>query len=158
MFLVDTRMRPSPFPSDRHWYFSLLSSTSSRLLHHYQSLLHGFSTSLTPSQARAIGDHRAVVAVSPDSLLRPHTTRSPSFLYLDLPGSQLSALSHRGSAAVNGFIDTGIWPERPSFSDRVLDPPPRRWRSECEEGPGFNRSHCNRKYPPYPSPPATRPR
>ncbi|CAL9081595.1 unnamed protein product, partial [Musa acuminata var. zebrina] len=112
MFLVDTRMRPSPFPSDRHWYFSLLSSTSSRLLHHYQSLLHGFSTSLTPSQARAIGDHRGVVAVSPDSLLRPHTTRSPSFLGLDLPGSQLSALSHRGSAAVNGFIDTGIWPER----------------------------------------------
>ncbi|CAL9063981.1 unnamed protein product [Musa banksii] len=145
MFLVDTSLRPSPFPSDRHWYSSLLPSTSSRLFHHYQSLLHGFSASLTPSQARAIGEHRGVVAVSPDSLLRTHTTRSPSFLCLDLRGSRLSALSHRGSAAVIGFIDTGIWPERPSFSDRGLGPPPRRWRGECEEGPGFNRSHCNRK-------------
>ncbi|CAL9072459.1 unnamed protein product, partial [Musa textilis] len=131
----------SPFPSDRHWYSSLLSSTTSRLLHHYQ---HRFSASLTPSQARAIGDHRGVVAVSPDSL-RPHTTRSPSFLGVDLPVSRLSARSHRSSAAVIGFIDTGIWPERPSFSDRGLGLPPRRWRGECEEGPGFNRSHCNRK-------------
>ncbi|XP_008776077.1 subtilisin-like protease SBT1.5 [Phoenix dactylifera] len=151
--LVDPQYKPLLFPSHLGWYCSLLptttssSSSSSSLIHVYETLLHGFSVALTPSQASRIEKSRGILAVQPDALLRPHTTRSPSFLGLDLPASRLSALSRGGSGAVIGVVDTGIWPEHPSFSDRdlALGPAPRRWRGECEEAPWFNRSNCNRK-------------
>ncbi|WOK98296.1 hypothetical protein Cni_G07006 [Canna indica] len=144
IFLVDPKLKPSAFVSHVHWYSSLLP-ISSQLLHHYHSLLHGFSASLTASEATSIGGRRGIVAITPDSVVRPLTTRSPSFLGLDRPVSRLSALSCGGSTVVIGFVDTGIWPERPSFSDHGLDPPPRRWQGECEESARFNTSSCNRK-------------
>lgn len=145
IFLVDPKHKPSPFVSHSHWYSSLLP-TSSPVLHHHHSLFSGFSAArLTVSQARSVGRCQGVVAALDDYLLRPHTTRSPSFLGLDLPASRLSATSDGGSAAVIGVVDTGIWPERPSFSGADLGPLPRRWQGRCDQGAGFNRSQCNRK-------------
>lgn len=46
---------------------------------------------------------------------------------------------------VIGVLDTGVWPERRSFSDRNLPPVPATWRGECETGPGFSASACNKK-------------
>lgn len=86
-----------------------------------------------------------ILAVYPDYILHLHTTRSPSFLGLDRPNSPLTNLSHDGSDTIIGILDTGIWPERRSFSDRHLGPIPTRWRGECEEGDGFVGSSCNRK-------------
>ncbi|XP_010913842.1 subtilisin-like protease SBT1.5 [Elaeis guineensis] len=145
--LVDPQSKPLLFPSHLGWYRSLLPASSSSLIHVYETLLHGFTVPLTPSQASRIEKSRGILAVQLDALLHPHTTRSPSFLGLDPPASRLSALSRGGSDTVIGVVDTGIWPEHPSFSDRdlTLSPAPRRWRGECEEGPGFNRSNCNRK-------------
>ncbi|XP_074568709.1 subtilisin-like protease SBT1.6 [Curcuma longa] len=145
IFLVDPKQKPSPFVSHSHWYSSLLP-TSATVVHHHHSLFNGFSAArLTVSQARSVGRCHGVVAALDDYLLRPHTTRSPSFLGLDLPASRLSATSYGGSAAVIGVVDTGIWLERPSFSGRGLGPLPRRWQGRCDQGAGFNRSKCNRK-------------
>lgn len=44
-----------------------------------------------------------------------------------------------------GVLDTGIWPERPSFSDEGLSPVPSGWKGKCVTGPGFPKSLCNRK-------------
>ncbi|CAL9230481.1 unnamed protein product, partial [Arabidopsis halleri] len=44
-----------------------------------------------------------------------------------------------------GVFDTGIWPERRSFSYLNLGPIPKRWRGVCESGARFGPRNCNRK-------------
>ncbi|KAG6600973.1 hypothetical protein SDJN03_06206, partial [Cucurbita argyrosperma subsp. sororia] len=46
------------------------------------------------------------------------------------------------SNIVVGVLDTGIWPESPSFNDEGLDPPPKEWKGTCQISPDFQ---CNRK-------------
>ncbi|MCD7468781.1 hypothetical protein HAX54_007259 [Datura stramonium] len=41
-----------------------------------------------------------------------------------------------------GFIDTGIWPESPSFSDTKMPPVPTGWKGQCQSGEAFNASVC----------------
>ncbi|CAN0854444.1 Subtilisin-like protease SBT4.3 [Linum grandiflorum] len=47
-----------------------------------------------------------------------------------------------GSDIVVGMIDTGVWPELPSFDDRGLGPPPTKWKGVCKGGLNFT---CNNK-------------
>ncbi|CAA7398704.1 unnamed protein product [Spirodela intermedia] len=150
--LVDPSSKPSLFPAHLSWYSSILSSSSSSSsppslhIHVYSTILHGFSARLTPAEARGVRASAGVLAVRPDALLRPLTTRSPTFLGLDSPWSSISQLSDLASDSVVGVIDTGIWPESPSFADSGdLGPAPHRWKGECEDGPGFNRSSCSGK-------------
>ncbi|KAG2399147.1 Subtilisin-like protease [Vigna angularis] len=42
-------------------------------------------------------------------------------------------------------FDTGIWPERQSFSGRDLGPVPAKWKGECVAGKSFPATSCNRK-------------
>jgi hypothetical protein len=41
-------------------------------------------------------------------------------------------------------INTGIWPESPSFRDTDMPPVPRGWKGHCQKGEAFNASSCNR--------------
>ncbi|KAL8487663.1 hypothetical protein ACS0TY_023670 [Phlomoides rotata] len=44
-----------------------------------------------------------------------------------------------------GVVDSGIWPESPSFNDAGMSEIPARWKGSCQEGDGFNSSLCNKK-------------
>ena len=65
-----------------------------------------------------------------------------------------------GEDVIIGVIDTGIWPEHPSFSDqadladrpgnigkrtRVYGPPPAVWHGTCQAGEQFSQDDCNNK-------------
>ncbi|CAK9310792.1 unnamed protein product [Citrullus colocynthis] len=55
---------------------------------------------------------------------------------------QVSRVPSVESDIIVGVIDTGIWPESPSFLDRGYGPPPPKWKGSCEVSPQFS---CNNK-------------
>ncbi|KAA8549133.1 hypothetical protein F0562_000817 [Nyssa sinensis] len=115
-------------------------------LHVYKTVFHGFSARLTTQQAEELKKRPGVLAVLPDRVRQIQTTRSPEFLGLatSTPAGLLVE-SDSGSNVIIGVLDTGIFPERRSFSDEGLGPVPSHWRGECIEGEKFPQSLCNKK-------------
>lgn len=155
---VDIDSKPTIFPSHEHWYVSKVAAVKGLitdekklgavkddvLIHVYNTVFHGFSTNLTAEQAEKLDMSHGVLAVIPDRVRQLHTTRSPQFLGLR-PNGGLWPESDYGSDLVVGLLDTGIWPERKSFSDHGLGPVPKNWKGECQEGMGFSKNLCNKK-------------
>ncbi|KAI0509833.1 hypothetical protein KFK09_010430 [Dendrobium nobile] len=76
---------------------------------------------MSPSAAAALLAASSVVAILPEQVRHLDTTRSPQFLGLKSSDSSgLLAETDFGSDLVIGVINTGIWPERRSFSDSGL--------------------------------------
>ncbi|XP_072978209.1 subtilisin-like protease SBT1.5 [Typha angustifolia] len=152
---MDRDAKPSVFPTHAHWYeTSVLAAygggatwpPGGPLIHTYSSVFHGFSARLPPSAAASLSSLPGVVAVLPELIRRPTTTRSPLFLgLLPSPPSALLADSDFGSDLVVAVIDTGVSPSHRSFSDRGLALVPPKWKGACVSGPGFPPSSCNRK-------------
>ncbi|XP_051135537.1 subtilisin-like protease SBT1.5 [Andrographis paniculata] len=146
--------KPSVYPTHRHWYQSSLRALSpvptdaalSPLLYSYTNFFHGFSARLSASEARKLEAFSGIIGVIPEQVRQLHTTRSPEFLGLKTADNAgLLKESDFGSDLVIGVMDTGIWPERESFNDRDLGPPPADWKGECVAGENFPASLCNRK-------------
>ncbi|KAK4476662.1 hypothetical protein RD792_015822 [Penstemon davidsonii] len=101
---------------------------------------------LTEHEASTLSGYEEVVSVFPDPILKLHTTRSWDFL--EAADSKFrSKLPHVQNSAdvIIGIIDTGIWPESPSFSDRGIGKIPSKWKGVCMGGSNFNKYNCNRK-------------
>lgn len=115
-------------------------------LHHvFDRVFNGFSARLTPEQASYIEKLPGVLGLYPNRIHKTSTTHSPEFLGLTGTNARLWNESRYGEDVIIGVIDSGIWPERPSFSDEFLGPIPQRWNGTCEAGVAFNTSHCNNK-------------
>ncbi|XP_074290158.1 subtilisin-like protease SBT4.3 [Silene latifolia] len=80
-----------------------------------------------------------VVSVFPSRTLQLQTTRSWDFLGVPPPSPEQQAAE---SDVIIGVIDTGIWPESPSFNDIGLGPIPTKWKGACDGGKNFT---CNKK-------------
>ncbi|GJP49451.1 hypothetical protein CLOM_g8654 [Closterium sp. NIES-68] len=114
-----------------------LGIPASAIFQSYTYLLNGFAAQLTPAEARRLKRHPAVADVERERTVRVNMVHSPEFLKLDSSlwpanGGQRSA----GEGVIIGVIDSGIWPEHPSFSDPDLNGAayssvPARWRGEC---------------------------
>ncbi|MBJ7312759.1 S8 family serine peptidase [Rugamonas sp. CCM 8940] len=132
------------------------------ITHRYNVVLNGFAALLTDAEVRALKKNAAVANISADSLLELDTAYTPSFLGLDKSGGLWSQLGGQGAAGENmviGIVDGGIWPENPSYADRVdqngtpshsgasrvYDAPPASWKGVCETGEGFGANNCNNK-------------
>ena len=138
-------------------------------LHHYSYTYNGFSAQLTDAQVKTLRASANVKSVVEGAFVRADTSRTPAFLGLTAPGglwSQLDAASRlvKGEDVIIGVIDTGVWPENPSFGDKVdaqgkpvayyqagtlaYGPAPAKWTggaSACVTGPGFTAAMCNNK-------------
>lgn len=146
---------------------TLALTPSAPVTYRYNIAFNGFAAKLTPAEVAKLRADPRVLAVTADTPRRPDTSRTPAFLGLSQPGGVWSLTDDSGRAVkgedvIVGIIDSGIWPEDPSFSDKVdavtgdpvpatqagtvaYGPVPARWGGTCESGEGFTAANCNRK-------------
>ncbi|XVF73315.1 hypothetical protein PTKIN_Ptkin12aG0191700 [Pterospermum kingtungense] len=144
--------------NSRPWYESMLNSiaeissqeedesetTPPELLYAYETAMFGFAATLSSKQLELLSKVDGYRYAAPDEMLNLHTTRTPQFLGLE-KGKGLWHASNLKSDVIIGVVDTGIWPEHPSFQDHGLSPIPKRWKGVCTKGANFSSSNCNRK-------------
>ncbi|CAI0424583.1 unnamed protein product, partial [Linum tenue] len=123
------------------------SSLENSFLYSYQNALHGFSAVLSQQELQTVQNHPGFLSSYKDKLVTMDTTYTSQFMSLN-PSTGLWPASNFGEDVIIGVIDTGIWPESPSFSDHGMTYPsklPSKWKGICQEGQDFNSSLCNSK-------------
>jgi subtilisin family serine protease len=139
---------------------ALVRAGGGRKVYDYSYSFNGFAAELTEQQAAKLATDPGVLSVSRDELVDMDTSSTPTFLGLDAPGGlwdQLGGVGRAGEDIIIGVVDSGIWPEHPSFSDRTgsngngtqdgkLDYQQiPGWHGKCTPGEAFNASLCNQK-------------
>ncbi|GLJ40174.1 hypothetical protein SUGI_0823960 [Cryptomeria japonica] len=131
---------------------SLLKRTFQRgtykKLYSYHYLINGFSVLITPQQAETLATRPEVSRVIRDFPVHLSTTHTPDFLGLPKGAwVQYGGPEGAGEGIVIGFIDTGIDPKHPSFSDTgtKVYPIPAHFTGACEVTRDFPSGSCNRK-------------
>ncbi|XP_027188259.1 subtilisin-like protease SBT1.2 [Cicer arietinum] len=140
------------FNSKLKWHLSFIQQTissdedpSSRLLYSYRSAMDGFAAQLTESELEYLQKIPDVISIRPDRQLQIQTTYSYKFLGLNPARENSWYQSGFGRGTIIGVLDTGVWPESPSFNDHDMPPVPKKWKGICQSGQAFNSSNCNRK-------------
>lgn len=105
----------------------------------YTTVFNGFAAELTGRQVEALRKSPDVLYVWEDETRYADTVSTPDYLGLRGPGGvweeQFGGPDNAGSGIVVGVIDTGIWPENPSFAPLPGDPaPPATWKGTCDSG------------------------
>ena len=130
----------------------------------YSTVYNGFAAQLTQAEVQALLANPLVVAVHPDEARKLDTISTSKFLGLTAPGGLWSQMVNgaavKGENIVIGVVDGGIWPESPSYADRIdnngtpvfaagtlaYGPAPASWSGTCVAGEGFDPAkHCNNK-------------
>ncbi len=114
--------------------------SSSKKTYDYTNSLNGFTARVSYAQAQKLARDPSVAQVLPDELRQPQSLAAGSdqikpapgqtlreFLGIDGRASKRSAGTNgsvgRGDGELLGVIDSGIWPEHPSFADDGSYPP-----------------------------------
>ncbi len=111
-------------------------------IHDYTVALNGFSAIMTKFQAKELSKQAGVVSVRPDEMRFKTTDHSPDFLGLT---GKMGPWSNgiTGEDVVVGVIDTGIWPEHPSFADSGDYNPLQLNLEDTPENPACNFGNTN---------------
>jgi subtilisin family serine protease len=126
-----------------------------RIVHDLPIVVGGVSVQVPESEVAALSSVPGVLGVYEDQLLKPDTEHSPQFLKAPQLWARLGGPEGAGEDVIVGVLDTGIWPEHPSFSDPdpsgkpyAPPPPPPGGSRACQfsgganPGPSFS---CNNK-------------
>jgi subtilisin family serine protease len=125
-------------------------------LYSYKYSFNGFAAKLTSGQMQALKDQPGVVTVWADELVQADTSTTPDFLGLTAEGG-LWDMGYTGEDVIIGIVDSGIWPESLSFSDRTgVNGNATKdgklsyhqipgWHGKCTPGEDFTASDCNQK-------------
>jgi hypothetical protein len=124
-------------------------------LHRYDVVLGGYAVRVPVAKLDRLARVANVQAVLPDELQQIETYRSPEFIGAATTWEQLGGQASAGEGVVVGILDSGIWPEHPSFSDpdplgNPYPAPPADWTgTACEfgatGGPADAPFECNNK-------------
>ncbi|KAL6652245.1 hypothetical protein ACP70R_011170 [Stipagrostis hirtigluma subsp. patula] len=122
------------------WYKTFLPEDG-RLRHAYHHVASGFAARLTQEELDAVSAMPGFLAALPNQVYQLHTTHTPQFLGVDLPRGGRNPSLGSGEGVIIGVLDTGVFPNHPSFSGAGMPPPPAKWKGRCD----FNGSACNNK-------------
>ena len=128
-------------------------------LYDYVYSYNGVAAKLTEGQVTLLRKQSDVLAVTAEEMVTQDTSSTPSFLGLTAPGGLWAQLggptgdkntAGAGEGIVIGVVDSGIWPESKSFSDRDADgklifQQIPGWHGKCTPGEAFTASDCNQK-------------
>ncbi len=99
----------------------LLDAVGADARQRYTTVVNGFSATLTGAQATKLSSNRDVLFVQKDEARALDTVASPEFLGLtNAKGNKgvwkdVGGIEEAGKGVVVGIIDSGVWPENPSF-------------------------------------------
>jgi subtilisin family serine protease len=137
-----------------------VGAVGGRKVYDYRYSINGFAAELSEAQAAAMASVAGVLTVTKDEEVVADTSSTPAFLGISDPGGlwdQLGGVGSAGEDVVIGVIDSGVWPESLSFSDRTgtngnasqngklsYQQIPG-WHGKCTPGEAFPASKCNQK-------------
>jgi subtilisin family serine protease len=146
---------------DRRHDEALAAVGGGRKIYDYHHTFNGFAAELSATQAEALKNVAGVLAVTADELVSADTSTTPTFLGLDAVNgglwNQLGGVDRAGEDIIIGVVDSGVWPESESFSDRTGtngngSKGGKRsyqhipgWHGKCHPGEAWNASLCNQK-------------
>lgn len=107
--------------------------------------LNGFVARLSSDQVRQLRSTEGVALVERSTTQRTASVDSPRFLHVDRAWAAAGGPDDAGRGVVVGVVDTGIWPENPSFSALPGRGRPAALRDACEAGDQWEPSVCNSK-------------
>ncbi|KAK6138984.1 hypothetical protein DH2020_027273 [Rehmannia glutinosa] len=123
---------PKGFASCHHWYSSSLNSMKStsvessdmqypgpKLVHTYDNAFHGFSAVMSENELESLKNSPGFLSAYKDGPITPDTTHTYKFLSLNT-ASGIWPASQFGKDVIIGVVDSGIWPESPSFRDEGM--------------------------------------
>uniref|UniRef100_M8C6V3 Subtilisin-like protease n=1 Tax=Aegilops tauschii TaxID=37682 RepID=M8C6V3_AEGTA len=123
------------------WYHSFLPEHG-RLVHAYHHVASGFAARLTRRELEAVSAMPGFLSATRARTYTTLTTHTPEFLGLNLEEQgRRNYTSEFGAGVIVAVIDTGIFPDHPSFSDDGMPPPPAKWKGRCD----FSGTSCNNK-------------
>ena len=138
---------------------ALRSVGAGEKIYSYTYALNGFAAVLTKVQVEALRARDDVVRVWQDEIRQLTTDSTPEYLGLTGEGGVWD-LEGKGEGIIVGVIDSGIWPEHPSFSDQIdfsdapgfrgkrnlaYGPAPADWYGSCQSGERWSQVNCNNK-------------
>ncbi|KAL6332693.1 hypothetical protein AAG906_010033 [Vitis piasezkii] len=124
------------------------------IFYSYRRHINGFAAILEEEHAAEIARDPSVVSVFLNRERKLHTTHSWDFMLMEHNGVprpwSLWRRARFGMDTIIANLDTGVWPESKSFSDRWYGPVPARWKGICEndtrEGVPCNRKLIGARY------------
>jgi len=114
--LAATSQDPNSLEAEHNKSLEDAGASTDAKVHDYIFAFNGYSAILTETQVEAIKLQKDTVLVMEDQMRYPHTDSSADFLGLTVRGGAYDS-GFTGEGVVVGVIDTGIWPEHPSFAD-----------------------------------------
>ncbi|KAL2527824.1 Subtilisin-like serine endopeptidase family protein [Forsythia ovata] len=154
---MDKSLMPKAFSSHHYWYSSTLEAIKSvgltsldahnpspKLVYTYDHAFHGFSAVMSKDELEVLKKSPGFLTAYPDGIVTPDTTHTYKFLSLNT-ATGIWPASEYGKDVIIGVVDSGIWPESPSFKDDGMTEIPSRWKGICQAGEEFNSSLCNKK-------------
>ncbi|HSJ21801.1 MAG TPA: S8 family peptidase [Nocardioidaceae bacterium] len=117
------------------------------VLYRFTAALNGFAAELDRNQVKRLRSRDDVALVERSTTQQLDSVDSPRFLGVDEAWEAAGGPDNAGRGTVVGVIDSGIWPENPSFAalPGARSSGPVDFEGTCETGEQWDEADCNSK-------------